>query len=158
MLTIGGAGELLAQQAGQDQQRAAWPVVRRDVPGLPGGVAGNQDDRADGLAADLSGVVLEEAVVAVGAGEVELPVLIQLANVDHDCPDGLRALHGAVQRRALEGDVVGQVVMPCLPRSPAAGQMLVVLPHGRAWRGRVAPVTSLGVYPGRLPWPYPGPR
>jgi len=26
----------------------------------------------------------------------------------------------------------------------------VVLPHGRAWRGRAAPVTS----PGRLPWPF----
>jgi hypothetical protein len=31
--------------------------------GLPGGVAGDQDDAADGLAKDPSDVVLEEAVV-----------------------------------------------------------------------------------------------
>src|SRR5205823_14632327 len=72
VLGIGGVGELLAHQAGQEQQRAAWPVVRHDVLGLSGGVAGDQDDTADGLAADLSGVVLKPAVVAVGAGEVEL--------------------------------------------------------------------------------------
>lgn len=33
-----GAGELLAQEAGQEQQRAAWPAVRRGVLGPPGGV------------------------------------------------------------------------------------------------------------------------
>jgi hypothetical protein len=65
LLAIWGAGELLAQQARQEQQRAAWPVTRHDLLGLPGGVAGDQDDTADGLAADLSDVVLEEAVVAV---------------------------------------------------------------------------------------------
>ena len=77
MLGQGGAGELLAHQAGQEQERGAWPVVRHDVLGLPGGVAGNQNDTADGLAADLSGVVLEEAVVADGADEVERLGLIQ---------------------------------------------------------------------------------
>src|SRR5712691_732238 len=112
VLGMGGVGELLAHQAGQQQQRAAWPVVRHDVLGLPGGVAGDQDDRADGLAADLSGVVLEEAVVADGADEVELLVLIQRADGDQDCPDGLRALRDAVHRRPLYGDVVGQVVQP----------------------------------------------
>ena len=86
VLGIGGVGELLAHQAGQEQQRTAWPVVRHDVLGLPGGVAGDQDDTADGLAADLSGVVLEEAVVAGGADEVELLVLIQRADGDQDCP------------------------------------------------------------------------
>jgi hypothetical protein len=50
------------------------------VLGLPGGVAGDQDDAADGLAADLGGVVLKEAVVVDGAGEVELLVLIQRAD------------------------------------------------------------------------------
>jgi hypothetical protein len=35
-----GAGELLAHQAGEVQERAAWPVVHHDVLGLPGGVAG----------------------------------------------------------------------------------------------------------------------
>jgi hypothetical protein len=41
-------------------------VVHHDVLGLPAGIAGNQDHNAGGLAADLSGVVLDEAVVAVG--------------------------------------------------------------------------------------------
>src|SRR5262249_52586675 len=71
VLGIGGAGELFAHQAGQAQQRAAWPVVRHDVLGLPGGVAGDQDDTADWLAAQLCRVVLEEAVGADGADEVE---------------------------------------------------------------------------------------
>jgi hypothetical protein len=59
-------------------------VVHHDVLGLPGGVAGNHPDNAEGLAADLSGVVLEEAVVAVVTGEVELLVLIQRFGGDHD--------------------------------------------------------------------------
>jgi hypothetical protein len=63
------AAELLAQQAGDEQQRAARPVVHHDVLSLSG-VAGNQDDNAYGLAADLSGVVLEEAVVAVGPAKL----------------------------------------------------------------------------------------
>ena len=70
MLGKRGAGELLVQQAGKEQQRAAWPVTRHDVLGLPGGVAGDQDDTADGLAADLSDVVLEEAVLAAGAANL----------------------------------------------------------------------------------------
>src|SRR5713226_1178692 len=77
VLGVGGAGEFFAHQAGQEQQRAPWPVVRRDVLGLPGGVASDQDDTADGLAADLSGVVLEPAVVAAGTGELDLLVVIQ---------------------------------------------------------------------------------
>jgi len=96
----------------QEQQRTAWPVVRRDVLGLPGGVRGDQDGAAGGLAAGPSGVVLEEAIVAVGAGEVELLVLVERADRAHDGPHGLGALGGAVQQRALDGDVVGQVVQP----------------------------------------------
>src|SRR5262245_49607922 len=68
----GGAGELLVHQAGEEQQRVAWPVVHHDALGLPGGVAGDRDDDAEGLAFDLRGVVLEEAVVAVVAGEAEV--------------------------------------------------------------------------------------
>src|SRR6188472_4500139 len=98
--------ELLAHQAGQEQQRTAWPVVRRDVLGLPGRVACDQGDTADRLAADLSGVVLEEAVVAPGASEVELLALIQRADGVNDRPDRVRALHGAVQQRPLHSDVV----------------------------------------------------
>ena len=73
-LAGGGANELLAQQAGQEQQRASWPVARHDVLGLPGVVAGHQDDTA---AADLSDVVLDEAVLAAGAGELVLLAIIQ---------------------------------------------------------------------------------
>ena len=80
----GGPGELLAQQAGKEQQRAAWPVTRHDVLRLPGVVAGDEDDTADGLAADLSDVVLEEAVVGVGAGVLVLLAVIQRADGDHD--------------------------------------------------------------------------
>src|SRR6476660_6367138 len=64
VLGIWRAGELLAEQAGHEQQRAAWPVVRCDVLGLPGGVSGDQADTANGLAADPGGVVLDERVVA----------------------------------------------------------------------------------------------
>jgi len=34
------------------------------------------------------------------------------ADAGHDGPDGLGALRGAVHRRALDGDVAGQVVQP----------------------------------------------
>jgi hypothetical protein len=54
------------------------------VLGLPGVVAGHQDDTADGLAADLSDVVLEEALLAAGAGELVLLAVIQRADGDHD--------------------------------------------------------------------------
>src|SRR5215470_2916463 len=83
-LGIGGTVELLAQQAGQEQQRTAWPVARHDVLGLPGVVADDQDNTADGLAADLSDVVLEEAVLATGAGKLVLLAVIQRADGDHD--------------------------------------------------------------------------
>src|SRR5258706_425866 len=39
-----GAGELLSQQTGEEQQRATWPVTRHDVLGLPGGVIVYHDD------------------------------------------------------------------------------------------------------------------
>jgi len=84
MLGDGGASELLGQQAGKEHNRAAWPVTRHDVLGLPGGVTGDQDDTADGLTVDFSDVVLEKAVVAVGAGELELLTLIHRADSEHD--------------------------------------------------------------------------
>src|SRR5215469_1684108 len=70
-------GELLAHQAGQEQHRAAWPVVHHNMPSLPSGIAGNCDNNGGRFALDLSGVLLEEAVVAVVAGEAELLELIQ---------------------------------------------------------------------------------
>src|SRR5436190_8432824 len=112
VLSKGGAGVLLTHQAREEEHRTAWPVVHHEVLGLPGGVAANRDDHAGGLTLDLTGVVLDEAVVAVVADELELLVLIQLAGVEHECSDGLRALNGALHRRALPGDVVGQVVQP----------------------------------------------
>ena len=48
--------------------------------GLPGGVTRDQDDTANGLTVDLGDVVLEEAVIAVGAGELEFLVLVQRAD------------------------------------------------------------------------------
>lgn len=84
---IGGAGELLAHQAGQ-QHRAEWPVVRRDVLGLPAALRGDQDGTADGLAVDLSGLDLEETAVGVVAGEVEVLAVIHPAGGDQDRPDG----------------------------------------------------------------------
>jgi hypothetical protein len=46
-------------------------VAHHEVFGLPGGVALDRDDHAGGLALDLTGVLLEEAVVSVIAGELE---------------------------------------------------------------------------------------
>src|SRR5215471_13352116 len=77
VLANGSAGEMLAYQAGQEQQRGPGPVVRDDLLCLAGRVAGNQDDVAELLTADLRGVVLEEAVLAVGTGEVEPLTLIE---------------------------------------------------------------------------------
>jgi hypothetical protein len=72
VLGKGGASELFVHQAGEEQQRLAWPMVHHDVQGLPVGVAGHRADDAEGLALDLRGVVLEEAVVAVGPSKVEV--------------------------------------------------------------------------------------
>jgi hypothetical protein len=71
-------------KAGEEQHRASWPVIHHDVLGLPGGVARNRHDNARRLAADPSGVILEETIVAVIAGEAELLVLIDLAGGDDD--------------------------------------------------------------------------
>jgi hypothetical protein len=70
------AAELLAHQTGEEQHRAARPVVNHGLPGQAAIVAGNGDDNADRLAADLRGVVLEEAVVSAWAGVVEVLVFI----------------------------------------------------------------------------------
>src|SRR5262245_59658800 len=78
VLGVGGASELLDYQPGQVQQCGPGPVVGHDALRLPGGVAGDQDDVADLLTtADLGGVVLQEAVLAVRAGEGELLGVIE---------------------------------------------------------------------------------
>src|SRR5215475_10212473 len=85
VLAVGGAGEVLAYQPGQQQQRAPGPVVGHDVLRLPGGVAGYQHDVAELLTtADPGGVVLQEAAIAVRAGEVELLGVVESADVGHD--------------------------------------------------------------------------
>src|SRR5271169_792374 len=113
VLAVGGASELLADQPGQVQQSGPRPVVGHDVLRLPGGVAADQDNVADlPTTADLGRVVLQEAVLAVRAGEVELLGVIERADAGHDGTDGLGALHDAVHRRALYGDVAGQAVQP----------------------------------------------
>ena len=48
------------------------------------GVAANDDDNAAGHAVNLSGVILEEPVVAAGAEVVEVLVLIQRFGSEHD--------------------------------------------------------------------------
>src|SRR5262249_5578575 len=112
VLAVGSAGELLAHQTGQEQQRAAWPVARHDVLGLPGGVSSDQNDTADRLAADHGRVVLEETVVAHGADEVELLGLIERADGDQNRAGGLGTTGDAIHRRAFDGDVIRQIVEP----------------------------------------------
>ena len=85
-------------------------MIHHDLLGLPGGVVGDQDDNADGHAADHGGVVLEEPVVANRPSEFELLVLIKLAGGDDDRTDVLRAVRAAVHRRGLQSDVVREVV------------------------------------------------
>ncbi len=48
--------------------------------GLSGAVAGDENHTTNRLTVDLGDVVLEEAVVAVGAGELEFLVLVQRAD------------------------------------------------------------------------------
>src|SRR5262249_48971585 len=87
MLGVGGAGELLADQPGQLNERGPGPVVGHDVLRLPGGVTGDQDGVADlGYAADLGDVVLEEAVFAVRTGEVDGLGEVERADRGHDVP------------------------------------------------------------------------
>ena len=57
-------------------------------------------------------VVLDEAVLAARAGEVEVLAVIELADGADDGADGVRALQGAVEHRPLQGDVAGQRVDP----------------------------------------------
>ena len=71
-----GAGELLTQQTCKEHNRVEGPVACHNVLRLAGGVTGNQDDTANGFTVDLGDVVLEEPVVAVRAGELELLVLV----------------------------------------------------------------------------------
>src|SRR5215469_14154996 len=66
------ARELLAQQAGDEHDRAARPLVHHAVLGLSGSVARNDAHDAEWLAVDLSGVVLDEVPVAVVAREVDV--------------------------------------------------------------------------------------
>jgi hypothetical protein len=72
VLGNGGTRELLTQQAGEVHHRGARPIARHDVLGLAGVVALDQDDTTERLAVDFSDVVLDPAVVAIGADELEL--------------------------------------------------------------------------------------
>ncbi len=67
MFGNGGARELLRQQAGEVHDRGARPIARHDVLGLAGVVALDQDHTTERLAVDFSDVVLDPAVVAIGA-------------------------------------------------------------------------------------------
>ena len=97
MFGNGGTRELLTQQAGEVHHRGARPIARDDVLGLAGVVALNQDDTTERLAVDFSDagrdgaqrqpsghVVLDPAVVAIGADELELLAVIQRLDGEHD--------------------------------------------------------------------------
>src|SRR4051794_37313585 len=58
VLGVRGSGEPLAQQAGEEHQRAQRPVVGCDVLRLRVGVEGDQVDAPERPAANLGGVVL----------------------------------------------------------------------------------------------------
>ena len=87
-------------------------MVDHDVLCVAGRVSGDGDDDAGGLAVDLGGVVLDEAVVAVVAEMVEFLVLVERAGVGHEGTDRVGALRGALHEGALSGRVVGQVAQP----------------------------------------------
>src|SRR5215468_12277570 len=84
MLADGGACEMVADQSGHPQQGVPGPVVGHDVLRLPGGVTRDQNDVADQLAAHAGGVVLQEAVLAVRTGVVELLGVIERADMGDD--------------------------------------------------------------------------
>jgi hypothetical protein len=67
----GGTGELLTHQAGEEHYGTSWSVVHHEVLGLAGGIAVNRNYDAGRLAADPTRVLLDEAAVAVIAGEAE---------------------------------------------------------------------------------------
>jgi hypothetical protein len=61
------AGVLLSHHASEEQHGTARAVVHHEVLGFSGRVAFNGYDYAGGLTLNLTGVLLEEAVVAVVA-------------------------------------------------------------------------------------------
>jgi len=138
---------------------------------LTGGIAGDHGEVGDRLAADPGGVVLDPAVLAVRTDVVEPLVLIQRADRHQHGPHYLGALHEAVHRRALQGDVVGQVVQPhrvvigelaggivalgrchAAPPSGSGSELdaLCGLPHGYAPDGLAEPVIFPGHFSGQV--------
>jgi hypothetical protein len=87
------------------------------------GVERDQVEAPERPTANLGGVVLDEAVVAPGGGEVEVLAVIQLADAADHGADGIGALHRAVEHRPLQGDVIGQLVhlTRVVVREPAGG-------------------------------------
>ena len=92
-------------------------MIHHEVLGFSVSVALDRDDNAGGLALDLAGVLLDEPVCAVIAGELELLVLMQRAGVEHESSHILGALQHALQRCALP-DVVGQARPANVTRKP----------------------------------------
>ena len=58
-----------------------------------------------------------------GPAKLKVLTVAQLAGAADDGADGVRALHGAVEQRPLQGDVVSQLVHPrrVVVREPAGG-------------------------------------
>jgi hypothetical protein len=85
--------------------RNTHPSSAAGVPGISVPMGLNSD-------LNLTGVLFQKALVAVVAGELELLVLVELAGVEHECSDALRAVEDALHGRALTGDVGGELVEP----------------------------------------------
>src|SRR4051794_15149767 len=92
--------------------RASRPVVYDEVLCLPFRVPRYRDHNARGLTEDSTGVLLDEALLAVVAGELKLLVLVQLAGVEHEFSDALCAVQNTLHRRTLARRVLGQIVQP----------------------------------------------
>ncbi|MFF7190960.1 hypothetical protein ACFZAR_38415 [Streptomyces sp. NPDC008222] len=73
-----GAGDFscISREKGSIALRGWWCTTSLALTDL---VAGNRDDNVEGLALDPTGVLLDEAVVAVVAGEGEVLELVQFA-------------------------------------------------------------------------------
>lgn len=59
------------------EQRAAWAIAGDDVLGFSHVIAGDQHDVSNGVPADVGDVVLQEAVLAVGTGELVRLLVVQ---------------------------------------------------------------------------------
>src|SRR5690242_893114 len=106
------SGELLEHQARELQCRTAWPMVHHDALRLSGIVEGDQDDDIGRRTTDITGVVLEKAMLTARSGVVELLVVVELPRRCQDGAHIVGTMGRTVHRGGLQGDVGGQVIQP----------------------------------------------